>query len=201
MKKELSMILWSLLTAMPMVRADQPPSERAFREPVRFYKQVNFSMGSGYSGHAPKAMAALGKMFGITGVASSATGAATTSTVTLPAYTLIKNGKSLRVRVYGKTAANGNTKVVNFKFGSTTVALLNAAANNKDFFADIEIYRTGKNAQQINVGGYANNALLNGLSTTSAQDETAGIDVTLELPASTGAADVVLQGFSVSGES
>lgn len=201
MKKALSILLWNLMTALPACHADQPPNEFAVRTPARFYKHVTFSMGNGQSGLPPQAMSALGKLFSITGVASSATGAATDSTVTLPKYTLTHTGKLLRVRLYGKTAANGNTKVVNFKFGTTTVALLNAAANNKDFYADIEIYRTGLSTQQINVAGYSNAALLNGLSVTSAQDETATIPITVDLPASTAANDVVLTGFSVTGES
>lgn len=205
MRKLIAAIALSLMALLPSIPAIAQQwnsgNERAFREPTRFYKPVRFSFGPGVSGAPPQAGYATGVLSSLNATASSATGAATNASLVLPANTLTTTGKSVRVRVFGTTAANGNTKVVNFKFGSTTIALLNAASNNKDFYADIEIYRTGANAQQISVAGYANNALLNGLSTTSAQAETSPITMQVNMPASTGAADVVLLGFTVIGES
>lgn len=143
----------------------------------------------------------VGKLFGMSAVSNSSTGGAVDTTYTLPANSLIVNGKSLRLLIRGTTAANANNKTINLKFGSTTIALLSAVASNaKDFYADVSIYRTGSNTQQIVVDGYANAAFMNALSVTSAQTETATIAITLDLPTSTGAADVVLQNMTILAE-
>lgn len=175
--------------------------EYSCREKARFYFKTVTTMGRGTPAIMPQSLLVGGKIFSLIAPVSSATGGATVAGVAIPPNTLIGTGRRLHVKVMGTTAANGNTKQVNLVFGSTTVALLNAAANNKDFYADVEIYRTGLSAQQICVAGYANNALLTGLGTTSTQTETAAINVQVSLPASTGAADVVLTQLLIEGES
>lgn len=174
--------------------------ERQFREHTLFTKRTCVSMGAD-----EQLMDVTGRMFGLLAPVSSATGGAVnTGEITIAKNTFGQaanhKGTGVHIRVYGSTAANGNTKQVNFVWGSTTVALLNAAANNKDFFADIHVYITGSNTQQICVAGYANNAFLNALSTTSTQATTATILAGVSLPASTGAADVVLNEIVIEGE-
>ena len=63
---------------------------------------------------------------------STSTGADTTETdlqsYTLPANVLGTNGRAIRIRAWGDTAANGNTKTIRLKFGGTTLQLNNTTA-------------------------------------------------------------------------
>lgn len=211
MKKLLAAILASLSAMLPAfaqenngltVGSGQTPLhfERQWRENTLFTKRACFTMGDD-----EQFLNAKGRMYGLLAPVSSVTTGATVAELTMAKNTFKQNantlGNGLHIRIFGTTAANGNTKQVNFVFGTTTVTLLNAAANAKDFYADIHVYNTGVNTQQICVAGYANAALLNGLSTTSAQTTTAPIAVGVSLPTSTGAADVVLNEVVIDGES
>jgi hypothetical protein len=134
-------------------------------------------------------------------VSSSAT-AGTTVGVTVPVNSIGPVGKSIHLRVFGTTAANANAKTINLLFGTATIALMSAVASNaKDFFYDIDIYSTGANAQQINIAGYANGALLNQVSTTGAQNTKIANVLQINVPTSTGAADVVLKEVTIAADS
>jgi hypothetical protein len=199
MKKFLLLLAAMLLATPPASAQVVLPQhyEYQFRADARFYKNLVVSIGKG--GQLASVHSTL---FRLNAPLSSSTSGAVTAGITLPANTLVSNGKGLHIKVWGTTAANANNKTINVKFGSTTIAIMSAvAANNKDFAADLQIYRTGSNAQQINVSGYANNALLTGLGTTSTQTETSTIAVQVQLPTSTGAADVVVTGFTIFGDS
>jgi hypothetical protein len=189
-------------------------NEWSMRSNAHFYKRTVFSMGAGQlnssSGSlgSPQQMTAIGKIYSPAAPVSSITTGATTIGATLPAYTFAPMSSTaafpsriMHCRVYGRCAANANTKVVQFKFGSQTVTLLNAASNAKDFYAEISIYSTGFKTQQINVAGYANGSILDNLSTSATQDNTTQLSVVLNVPTSTGAADVVINGFEIYGES
>jgi len=143
-----------------------------------------------------------GRLFSLSATSSSSTGGAVNTTYSLPASTLTTTGQGLRVKIHGTTAANGNTKACNFKWGATpvTITLPLSTGSGKDFWADILIYRTGASAQQISVAAYANAALANSLSTTAAETETNALNMQLNLPTSTGAADVVVDEFTITAE-
>lgn len=141
-----------------------------------------------------------GTLSRLTANVSSITTANVLSSYVLQANSLAAVGDSVFVRIYGTTAANGNTKAVLFKFGTASITLLNAAANAKDFYAEIEIVKTGASTQQINVSGYANAALLTGLSVTASQTDTSNITMSVQLSTATGAADATLTGFAIYGE-
>lgn len=175
--------------------------EYQLRAPTKFNHTVVMTVNSSQT---PPPTALYGVMYGtcyrLNAPLSSLTTGAVSSSVSFPPNSFHRTGKGIRVRIHGTTAANGNTKVVNFKFGSTTVALVNNAGSAKDFWADIEVYRTGLNTQRISVAGYTNDAVIDGLSANSAQNEKAAIVVDVDAPTTTGAADVVIDGFSVYGE-
>lgn len=200
MKRALLAAIGLIILGVPAL-AQNAGNEYAWRAPTRFYKPVRFSMGRGLlSSPYPQNMNGVGQISSLSAVANSSTTLTVARTVTLLPYTLVSTGQELHIRVSGTTAANANNKVINFLFGSTTIVLLNAASNAKDFYADVVIYRTAANAQQISVQGYANGAVLNGLSVTSAQAENAAITLGVSVPATTGAADVVINGMTVTGE-
>lgn len=193
-----------LLTALPAVAQITLPGHYSDerKERARFTKPVVFRMGApnGAPAGGQDTLVA-GTMFRLNAQTGSVTTGNTTVGLTLPANTLVTTGHAIRVRVFGTTAANANTKVVTFIWGSTTITLLNAAANAKDFYADIVVTRTGANAQLISVAGYANGALLNGLSVTSAQTETSAINCQVQLGTATANNDALLDDVSILGES
>lgn len=143
-----------------------------------------------------------GRLFSLSATSSSATGGATNTTYTLPANSLTTTGQAVRVKIHGTTASNSNTKACNFLWGSApvTITLPLSTGSAKDFYADILIYRTGASAQELSVAGYANSAFIGGLTTTATATETGTIAMELNLPASTGAADVVVDEFSIYAE-
>lgn len=155
------------------------------------------TIGTGTATYNPS-----GRLFSLSAVQSSATGAAVNTTYTLPANSLTTTGQGIRVKIHGTTASNSNTKACNFLFGSApvTITLPLSTGSAKDFYAEILIYRTGTSAQEISVQGYANNAVINGLSTTATATETGTIACELNIPISTGAADVVVDEFTITAE-
>ncbi|HEY9791444.1 MAG TPA: hypothetical protein V6D22_13655 [Candidatus Obscuribacterales bacterium] len=199
MRKIVLAILTLFTVALPAVAQVSEPLqfEYKFRAPALFTKTAVFTIGSG-----GQKMDNYGTIFRTQGTVSSVTSGTTTVGVTLPARTLISNGHGIRLRVAGRCAANANAKTINVVFGSATIQILNAVASNgKDFYADVMIYRTGLNAQQISVAGYANGALIDNLSTATTQVETGTLALQVQVPASTGAADVVINDVSIFGES
>jgi hypothetical protein len=77
------------------------------------------------------------------------TGAAETTlaTKTIDVGTLAKQGSSILILAAGKTAANGNSKTIKLKFGSTTIFTITSAMNNVDWTLEAEVVRTGATAQ------------------------------------------------------
>lgn len=172
---------------------------RPFRETTKFFRAVACQLGK--NDLTALTMVIGGALFRLGAVVGSSTGGAVANGVTLPAQSLTITGQAIRLRIKGRTAANANTKVINLLFGSTTVVLLNAASNAKDFSYDVTIYRTGLNAQQIVVNGYANGALIDNLSTTSAQVETGSINLQVQLATATANNDALLQELTIEAQS
>lgn len=137
-------------------------------------------------------------------VTQVATAANTTETdghtYTLPANTLSANGKAVRVRAWGQTGATANTKTVKLYLGATVVYTTGAvAANNKDWYLEAVITRTGVGTQTILIIGHFNGALI--VASTRA---TATVDETTALALKTTmqngnatSADITVNGFEV----
>lgn len=76
--------------------------------------------------------------------------------VTIPAYTLNANGKGVKLKVWGKTAATVNVKVIKIYVGTGTPPLsvqiitndVTIAPNNLDWEAEIMIFRTSSSNQK-----------------------------------------------------
>lgn len=202
--RKLWLVLAGLLIGTPVWAQESLPTnyENDVRNKSRFNKTTVIRVGGdGLLVFPPLHANVDGIAFRQNALISSNTSTTAVSQLVLPPNALHNTGRGFRIRVHGICAANGNTKVVNFLYGTQSIALLNAAANAKDFYADIMIYRTGLNAQEISVAGYANAALLNGLSVAATQTETASVTIKVSIPATTGAADVVLDDFTIYGES
>lgn len=91
---------------------------------------------------------------------AASTGADTNETdlisFTLPASTLDANGKGVRVKVWGRTAANTNTKTVRLYFDTTVVASNDqtASPNNLNWAFEFTCIRTGASAEDVVGGGF-----------------------------------------------
>lgn len=71
-------------------------------------------------------------------------------TFTIPANTLNVNGRTIRVKAWGRTANNGDSKTVTMEFGGQTImtqALTDGIAGT--WRIDAEIIKTGPNTQRI----------------------------------------------------
>lgn len=91
--------------------------------------------------------------------------------------TLSGNGKALRYRVWGTTAANANNKTVQLYWGGTSVYTTGAvAANAKPWFFEMTIIRTAAGAQTVLINGQFNGSAVAAV-TTATKDETTALIV------------------------
>jgi len=70
------------------------------------------------------------------------------ATCTLPASALSVDGMGVRVKAWGTTAANGNSKTFAVYFGATACATLTGTINNGALVADTTVLRTGAATQE-----------------------------------------------------
>lgn len=78
------------------------------------------------------------------------TTAKTLHSYTMPASTLSADGRMLRFQIFGRLAANSNTKTLRFYFGGTNVADWDASGtgtNEGFFWAQLVVIRTGASSQ------------------------------------------------------
>ena len=203
MRKILTALSAALLIGLPGFAQTAPniPANYATQErnTTKFTKIVAMEVGG--NGVAALNGVIKGDVYRLIAPVSSVTTGATNVGVTIPVNGFGSVGKSLHLRVFGTTAANANTKAINLLFGTATITLIANAGNAKDFFFDIDIYSTGTNTQQVNVTGWANGALLNQVSTTATQNTKITNILQVNVPASTGAADVVLNEVTIAADS
>ena len=86
-----------------------------------------------------------------TSQATTGTSKETLASYSLPANSLSANGKAIRIRAWGITAANGNTKTFTIDFGATTVATNvdnSGAGTAMVVVLEAVIIRTGANTQE-----------------------------------------------------
>ena len=135
---------------------------------------------------------------------AASTGANLTETdlisYSLPLNTLDANGKAVRVRVWGKTAANTNTKTVRLYFGSTVVASNDqtSAPNNLNWVLDFTAIRTAAATEDVIGGGFTGTALQT-TSFNATTDNTAAA-ITIKVTGQNGTAtatDITAEGILV----
>jgi hypothetical protein len=136
-----------------------------------------------------------------TAVGNVGTGEDTLASYTVPAGQLAVNGDTLWFEAFGTMAANGNSKTVRVRFGSSGVNLLYEQASTGwgvHWSVRGRIYRTGASAQKSSVDLISDNDDLVTTQTTTTvnQDLTAtvALSVTAEAVADN---DVVLEGLIV----
>lgn len=132
----------------------------------------------------------------VTSATTAGTSEETLWTYTLPAATLATNTQMVRIKVWGMTAANGNSKTITLKFGSTTLRTHANTGNNVGWYADAIVARTGAATQTANAVSWIGT---NASTTGSAPTETLSGTVAIALTATTATAagDITFQGAIV----
>lgn len=133
---------------------------------------------------------------------STGNGADTTEdtllTYSLPAKALSANGKGIKIRAWGTTAANADNKTMKLYFGSEVIATATAATNNKNWFLELEVFRTGASTQVVWGQGQVDTTNVTPYFATGAETDTAAIVIKVTGQAGTGNAnDVVAKGLVV----
>ena len=120
-------------------------------------------------------------------------------TYSLPANALNVNGKGVKVKVWGTTAANANNKTIKLFFGATELRTSGALAlNNKDWILESTIIRTGATAQEA-IGHQLIDATAIGVTQSNPAEDTTGaivVKVTGESSASA-SNDVIAEGMVI----
>ncbi len=101
----------------------------------------------------------------------------TLTTYSLPANTLVVNGKGLKIRAWGIYATSGDTKQAKLYFGSEVVATGAVTTSNKGWYLELEVYRTNTGAQVVFGNGLTDTTSITPLITTGSETETAGITI------------------------
>ena len=101
-------------------------------------------------------------------------------TYTIPANTLNENGKTIRVIVWGSTAANANIKQYRIRLAGDTLVSSVHASNNLDFSLEAIITRTGVGTQTTR-GLLVRSTTPLTVVTATTEDETSAIDLKVVL--------------------
>lgn len=154
-----------------------------------------FGAGTGTASYAPMGTINVN-------TTSTGTGADTTedtlTTYSLPANTLSAAGKGLKIRAWGTTAANADNKTMKLYFGSEVIATPTAATNNKNWYLELEVYKTAANAQVVDGRGIVDTTAVTPYFATGTETDTAAITVKATGTNGTGNAnDIVIKGFIV----
>ena len=155
------------------------------------------------AGTAPTAVANIGGNLSIDNGTAGTTAVVTEETLltyTLPANSLTQNGRGVRVRAWGTTAANANLKTVRLKFGATNVLDTGAVASNGEtWYFEADVYRTGAATQDAIGKPYFYVAgINNGQITNPAETLSAGFAIVVSGQNGTATVnDIVAEGLSV----
>ncbi len=96
----------------------------------------------------------------------------------MPANQMYADNVALMIHVWGKTAANADNKTAKLHFGVTELVTTGAlAANNKDWFIEATVVRTGAATQECIAKGVANGAIVSPNQRSGAEDLTAAVTI------------------------
>jgi hypothetical protein len=135
---------------------------------------------------------------------ASATAANTTETdlltFSLPASSLSANGRGVRIRAWGTTATNANTKTVRLYFGNSVLVSNNTttAPNGSSFSLQCDVYRTAAVTQDAIGNAQVGNTLQSVAFTLPTEDTSGAITIKITGQNGTAAAsDIIAQGMIV----
>jgi len=119
-------------------------------------------------------------------------------TYSLPSDSFNTTGDVIKVKVWGNTGANTNTKTIRLYFGSVVITSndITTAPNNADWYFEGTVVRTGSNTQEIVAGGFMGSAIQTFSHSTAT--ETDGSAITIKVTGQNGtssADDITAQGL------
>jgi hypothetical protein len=121
-------------------------------------------------------------------------------TYSLPANTIKdKGGRYLRIIARGRCAANADNKTMKLYFGSSVITTPTAATNNKKWYLELEVFRTGSSTQYVSGSGIVDVTPVSPFTNTaSAETDTAAIVIKCTGTNGTAAAnDIVCEALTV----
>jgi hypothetical protein len=122
-------------------------------------------------------------------------------TYTLPANALSADGQGVKIRVWGTTSANAQTKQVKIYWGGLAVSGSGAAAaNDKDWYIEVIVIRTGSAAQDIFTPEFIYNGARGVDPTFTTDTEDLTTETIIKVTGQNGTAtanDLVAEGMSV----
>ena len=128
--------------------------------------------------------------------ATTGTSLETLATCSLPSNALSVDGMGLRVKAWGITAANSNSKTFALYFGATACATLTGTINNGAIVAETTILRTGAATQECGgtaIGGTAVSATRQ----TPAETLAGALTITVKGTTPTASGDLTFKGLTV----
>lgn len=121
--------------------------------------------------------------------------------VTLPANSFDSNGRGVVITAFGKTALNGNNKVIRVLFGSSVVFSTGVVTSNgMGWRLSLTVFRTGASSQLATAEGTIGSTVVSTpIPVVGTEDSTLAITLSVTGASSTSgvASDVVGQGFYV----
>lgn len=135
----------------------------------------------------------------------TSTGNVSTAETTLGSYTLASNampadsGRAVRIKAWGKTAANANNKTIIIYFGAKVVATLAlAGTNDKDWVLEADVIQGASGAQtsigRLYLEGAGNEVIL---VDTPAETQTGEIVIKCTGESGTASNDILMKGMLV----
>lgn len=137
-------------------------------------------------------------------ICTSTTSAATTGTTiqtlascSIPLNALSVDGMGLKVKAWGQTAANANTKLLELYFGATVCSALTSTVNNGAMVIESTILRTGAATQECVGTGVSGAGTVHGMRATPAEDTTTTVTLAVKATTATATGDFTFKGLTV----
>ncbi len=121
----------------------------------------------------------------------------TLATCSIPASALSVDGMGLKVKAWGQTAANGNSKVLEIFFGATMCASLTSAVNNGAIVEETTILRTSAATQECAGTAISGAGVVGAVRAAPAEDTTNTIELVVKGTTPTAAGDLTFKGLTV----
>jgi hypothetical protein len=119
-------------------------------------------------------------------------------TYTLPANTLATDGDVLRIKAWGVTGANANTKTIKVHFGANAQTIYGSTGNNSQWVYDGLVIRTGAATQALRHYNVVATSVASNTAPTTTQDLTTALVIKVTGESSAAADnDVRLLGFTI----
>jgi len=121
-------------------------------------------------------------------------------TYSLPTDSLSTNGDVVKLKAWGTTGANTNTKTIRLYFGGTVIASndITGAPNNQDWMLEGTIVRTGTDTQESSAHGIMGSTQQT--HSHNAHTDNDGAAITLKITGQNAVAtanDIIAQGLTV----